>query len=129
MEVNSLPNISEAPSWVVQLEHHTSGISHLESLKANKVCSKALENMTYKEGLEELIIALKGGNPIKVLKYLHCKKRIPALLSMLMEVRKEINWSNKKKTTEKQATKHTEIKKTFAARESECLKWTPWPKW
>lgn len=30
--------------------------------------------MTYKEGLEELIIALKKGNPIKTLKYLHCKK-------------------------------------------------------
>ena len=47
--------------------------------------------MTYKEGLEELILVLKEGNPIKVLKYLHCRKRMPALLSMPVEVRNEIN--------------------------------------
>lgn len=34
IEVYAQANISEAPSGVVQLEQHTSYISHLESLKA-----------------------------------------------------------------------------------------------
>lgn len=34
VKIYALANISEAPSGVVQLEQHTSCISHLESLKA-----------------------------------------------------------------------------------------------
>lgn len=57
--------------------------------------------MTYKEGLEDLTVVLKGSNPIKVPRYLDCKKRMPALPNMPVEISKEINWSNKNPSNNK----------------------------
>lgn len=79
---------------------------------------KSLENMTYKEE----IIVLKEGNPIKILKYSYCKKRMPAVLSMPVQIRKE----KLKQQKENHKTKQQQnlLKKIFNATETEFLKWT-----
>lgn len=81
-------------------------MSLLES-ESKQAVLKGLENMTYKEGLEELMVVLKEGNPIKSPEVLTLQKENACIVSMPMVVRKEINWSDKKNPTTKKSNNET----------------------